>query len=60
MDSQQIPEFSMIPIANCVEDAARLTVVMSDFYETVVLPKKGVFLLNNRWSFDHDREEVAL
>jgi lipopolysaccharide transport system ATP-binding protein len=42
-----------------VEDAARLTVVTSDFYGTGVLPTKGVFLLNNRWSLDHVREEVT-
>ena len=42
-----------------VEDAARLTVVTSDFYGTGVLPTKGVFLLNNRWSLDHESEEVA-
>jgi lipopolysaccharide transport system ATP-binding protein len=45
---------------DCVEDAARLTVVISDFYGTGVLPTKGVFLLNNRWSLDHNKEEVAL
>jgi Wzt C-terminal domain len=44
---------------DCVEDAARLTVVMSDFYGTGVLPTKGVFLLNNRWSLDHEKEEVT-
>jgi lipopolysaccharide transport system ATP-binding protein len=44
---------------DCVEDAARLTVVTSDFYGTGVLPTEGVFLLNNRWSLDHHREEVA-
>jgi lipopolysaccharide transport system ATP-binding protein len=44
---------------DCVEDAARLTVVTSDFYGTGVLPTKGVFLLNNRWSLDYEREEVA-
>lgn len=46
--------------ADCVEDAARLTVVKSDFYGTGVLPTKGVFLLNNRWSLDHVKEEMAL
>lgn len=44
---------------DCVEDATRLTVVTSDFYGTGVLPMKGIFLLNNRWSLDHDLEEVA-
>jgi homopolymeric O-antigen transport system ATP-binding protein len=44
---------------DCVEDAARLTVVPSDFYGTGILPTKGVFLLNNRWSLDHEKEQVA-
>jgi lipopolysaccharide transport system ATP-binding protein len=44
---------------DCLEDVARLTVVTSDFYGTGVLPTKGVFLLNNRWSLDHVKEEVA-
>jgi homopolymeric O-antigen transport system ATP-binding protein len=44
---------------DCVEDATRLTVIRSDFYGTGKLPTKGVFLLNNRWSLDHEREEVA-
>jgi lipopolysaccharide transport system ATP-binding protein len=44
---------------DCVEDAARLTVVTSDFYGTGVLPTKGIFLLNNRWSLDYETEEVA-
>jgi len=44
---------------DCLEDAARLTVVASDFYGTGVLPTKGVFLRNNRWSLDHDREEMT-
>jgi lipopolysaccharide transport system ATP-binding protein len=45
--------------ADRVEDAARLTVVTSDFYGTGVLPTNGVFLLNNRWTMDHDKEELA-
>jgi lipopolysaccharide transport system ATP-binding protein len=36
--------------ADCVEDAVRLTVVQSDYYGTGVLPTKGVFLLNGRWT----------
>jgi homopolymeric O-antigen transport system ATP-binding protein len=44
---------------DCVEDATRLTVITSDYYGTGILPTKGVFLLNNRWSLDHDREVVA-
>ena len=42
-----------------VEDVARLAVVTSDFYGTGVLPMKGVFLLNNRWSLDHEREVAS-
>jgi len=42
-----------------VEDVTRLTVIQSDFYGTGILPTKGVFLLNNRWTLDRDREEVA-
>ncbi len=30
--------------------------IKSDFYGTGILPRKGVFPLNNRWSFDHERE----
>jgi lipopolysaccharide transport system ATP-binding protein len=44
---------------DCVEDATRLTVITSDYYGTGILPTKGIFLLSNRWSLDHDREEVA-
>jgi lipopolysaccharide transport system ATP-binding protein len=44
---------------DCVEDATRLTVITSDYYGTGILPTKGIFLLNNRWSLDHDREEVT-
>jgi lipopolysaccharide transport system ATP-binding protein len=35
-----------------VEDATRLTVVNSDFYGTGILPTRGLFLLNNRWTLD--------
>lgn len=44
---------------DCVDDAARLTVIQSDFYGTGVLPTKGVFLLSNRRTLDHEREEVV-
>jgi hypothetical protein len=43
-----------------VEDTTRLTVVNSNYCETGILPTRGVFLLNNCRSLDHDREEVAL
>ncbi|MBV8282048.1 MAG: ABC transporter ATP-binding protein, partial [Candidatus Eremiobacteraeota bacterium] len=69
----EIPNLPLLPgeykinvrldIALCevdsVEDATRLTVIQSDFYGTGILPTKGVFLMNNRWTMDHDREEVA-
>jgi hypothetical protein len=45
--------------ADRVEDAARLTVTTSDFYGTGVVPTRGLFLLNNRWTLDHDRAGVA-
>jgi len=35
---------------DCVEEAARLTVVQTDYYGTGVTPTKGMFLLNNRWT----------
>jgi lipopolysaccharide transport system ATP-binding protein len=44
---------------DCVEDVARFTVVTSDFYGTGIAPTKGIFLLNNRWSLDYEKEEVA-
>jgi lipopolysaccharide transport system ATP-binding protein len=44
---------------DCVEDAARLTIVRSDFYGTGKLPKKGVFLLDHHWNLDQERVEVA-
>jgi len=33
-----------------VEDATRLTIINSDYYGTGVLPTKGHFLLENRWT----------
>jgi lipopolysaccharide transport system ATP-binding protein len=41
-----------------VEDAARLTVLRSDYYGTGVVPSKGSFLLQNRWELD--RTEVGV
>jgi lipopolysaccharide transport system ATP-binding protein len=43
---------------DCVEDAARLTVINSDYYGTGIVPTKGVFLLNNRWTLEKAREEI--
>jgi lipopolysaccharide transport system ATP-binding protein len=59
----EIPKVSLIPgeyklcvgldIANheadWVDDAARLTVIKSDFYGTGVVPERGMFLIENRW-----------
>jgi lipopolysaccharide transport system ATP-binding protein len=42
-----------------VDDAARLTVIRSDFYGTGILPTRGLFLLSNRWTLDHATEEVV-
>lgn len=42
-----------------VEDATRVSIVKSDFYGTGILPTKGVCLLENRWTLDFVREEVA-
>lgn len=46
-------------VVDWVEDAGRLTVVDVDFYGTGVLPTRGVFLLNNRWTLDHVTGEVV-
>jgi len=44
-----------------VEDATRLTVINSDFYGTGVIPTKGQFLLDNRWTMSSPLEpEVSL
>jgi lipopolysaccharide transport system ATP-binding protein len=36
--------------ADWVEDATRLTVIKSDYYGTGIVPTRGVFLLDNRWT----------
>lgn len=41
--------------ADCVEDVTRLTVVQTDCYGTGVVPTKGMFLLENRWSVEPSR-----
>jgi lipopolysaccharide transport system ATP-binding protein len=41
-----------------VEDAARLTIVKSDYYGTGIIPTKGTFLLQNRWRLERKPEEV--
>jgi lipopolysaccharide transport system ATP-binding protein len=59
----EIPRVSLIPgeyklcvgldiashEADWVDDAARLTVLKSDFYGTGVVPERGMFLIENRW-----------
>jgi lipopolysaccharide transport system ATP-binding protein len=42
-----------------VEDATRLTVAKSDYYGTGIVPTKGVFLLDNRWTLEYAQEQVA-
>ena len=42
-----------------VDDATRLAVTKSDFYGTGILPTKGMSLLENRWTLEYAREEVA-
>jgi lipopolysaccharide transport system ATP-binding protein len=41
-----------------VEDAARLTVIRSDYYGTGIVPTKGMFLLPNRWTLLDQPVEV--
>jgi lipopolysaccharide transport system ATP-binding protein len=42
-----------------VDDAARITVIKSDFYGTGIVPIKGTFLIANRWALASNVEEVA-
>ena len=44
---------------DCVEDAARLNVLKTDFYGTGVVPTRGTFLLRNRWELDEQKSEVG-
>jgi len=44
--------------ADWVEDAARLSVVNSDYYGTGIVPTKGAFLLQNRWNLHSNLEEA--
>jgi lipopolysaccharide transport system ATP-binding protein len=41
-----------------VDDAARITVIKSDFYGTGVVPTRGTFLLQNRWTLETKGAEV--
>ena len=42
-----------------VEDAARLTVIKSDYYGTGIVPTRGTFLVQNRWVLEGNREAVS-
>jgi lipopolysaccharide transport system ATP-binding protein len=39
-----------------VEDVARLTVSKSDFYGTGIVPTRGIFCLQNRWSMEEEKK----
>jgi lipopolysaccharide transport system ATP-binding protein len=43
-----------------VEDAARLTVVKSDYYGTGIVPTKGAFLIQNRWALNDEEANVGV
>jgi lipopolysaccharide transport system ATP-binding protein len=42
-----------------VDDAARLTVIKSDYYGTGIVPIRGTFLVQNRWALNGGTREVA-
>jgi lipopolysaccharide transport system ATP-binding protein len=42
-----------------VEDVKRVTVTRTDYYGTGIVPTKGAFLLQNRWTLDHTEEMVG-
>jgi lipopolysaccharide transport system ATP-binding protein len=41
-----------------VDDAVRVSVIKADFYGTGVVPTRGTFLLQNRWTLENKRAEV--
>ena len=43
---------------DCVDDAARLNIIRSDYYGTGVMPVRGSFLLQNRWRLEPKSQEV--
>jgi lipopolysaccharide transport system ATP-binding protein len=45
--------------SDCVENATRLTVVKADYYGTGIAPILGMFMVNNRWTFDGDETTVG-
>jgi hypothetical protein len=42
---------------DCVEDAARLTILESDYYGTGRVPWNGTFVLKHRWHLRGTREQ---
>ena len=42
-----------------VDDATRLMITRSDYYGTGIVPTKGTFLLQNRWTVVHQDREVT-
>jgi len=42
-----------------VDDAVRVSVIKSDFYGTGVVPTRGTFLLQNRWTLENKGAEVS-
>lgn len=42
-----------------VDDAARIFIVKSDFYGTGVVPTRGTFLIDNRWTHEKKNAEVV-
>jgi hypothetical protein len=43
-----------------VDDAARLTILRSDYYKTGIVPSKGWFLLENRWTLNSKEARVKV
>jgi lipopolysaccharide transport system ATP-binding protein len=46
--------------ADWVDDATRLKVIEADYYGTGVVPTRGTFLLDNRWTLEGKRAEVGV
>ena len=44
---------------DCVEDATRLTVLKGDYYGTGIIPERGTFLIDNRWTLEHANVAVG-
>jgi lipopolysaccharide transport system ATP-binding protein len=43
-----------------VDDAARVTIVRSDYYGTGIVPTQGTFVISNRWELAPQVEEMAI